>query len=78
MTSSQDQLWGCACRVAPKTFRFHRSGRNRGTGSHAAVSVIGTYGEYSTPDNLRVGDVYSIQAPMAAAEVEWRRKRVAG
>lgn len=47
-------------------------------GSHAAVSVIGTYGEYSTPANLRVGDVYSIRAPMAAAEVEWRRKRVAG
>ncbi|WP_392838978.1 hypothetical protein [Streptomyces sp. LN500] len=41
-----------------------------------AVSVIGTYGEYSTPDNLRVGDVYQIQAPMAAEEVEWRRRRV--
>ncbi|MFC8831262.1 hypothetical protein ACFT9I_38670 [Streptomyces sp. NPDC057137] len=32
--------------------------------SRVAVSVIGTYGEYSTPDNLRVGDVYSIQAPL--------------
>ncbi|MBT2450813.1 hypothetical protein J7F03_27820 [Streptomyces sp. ISL-43] len=44
--------------------------------SHVAVSVIGTYGEYSTPDNLRVGDVYGIQAPMAPEEVEWRRARV--
>ncbi|MCX5315536.1 hypothetical protein [Streptomyces sp. NBC_00154] len=44
--------------------------------SRVAVSVIGTYGEYSTPDNLRVGDVYKIQAPMAAEEVEWRRARV--
>ncbi|MGW7021492.1 hypothetical protein ACWGGS_19470 [Streptomyces decoyicus] len=43
--------------------------------SQVAVSVIGTYGEYSTPDNLRVGDVYSIQAPMAAEEAEWRRTR---
>ncbi|MEU3305339.1 hypothetical protein ABZ729_36850 [Streptomyces sp. NPDC006678] len=41
--------------------------------SRTAVSVIGTYGEYSTPDRLRVGDVYSLQAPMAAEEVEWRR-----
>ncbi|MFH8612846.1 hypothetical protein ACH4D5_35775 [Streptomyces sp. NPDC018029] len=31
--------------------------------SRVTVSVIGTYGEHSTPDNLRVGDVYSIQAP---------------
>jgi hypothetical protein len=44
--------------------------------SHVAVSVIGTYGEYSTPDNLRVGDVYSVQAPMTPGEVEWRRARV--
>ncbi|MEU8033332.1 hypothetical protein AB0C13_32715 [Streptomyces sp. NPDC049099] len=44
--------------------------------SQVAVSVIGTYGEYSTPDNLRVGDVYGIQAPMAADEVEWRRARL--
>lgn len=43
--------------------------------SQVAVSVIGTYGEYSTPDNLRVGDVYRIQAPMTAGEVEWRRAR---
>lgn len=42
-------------------------------GSHVAVSVIGTYGTYSTPDNLRVGDVYKIQAPVPAEEVEWRR-----
>ncbi|OEJ62188.1 hypothetical protein BGM19_33345 [Streptomyces agglomeratus] len=41
--------------------------------SQVAVSVIGTYGEYRTPDKLRVGDVYSIQAPVTAAEVEWRK-----
>ncbi|MFD5270460.1 hypothetical protein [Streptomyces sp. NPDC058335] len=41
--------------------------------SLVAVSVIGTYGEYSTPDNLRVGDVYSMHTPMAATEVDWRR-----
>lgn len=46
-------------------------------GSMVAVNVIGTYGTYSTPDNLRVGDVYSIQAPMTAEEVEWRKARVA-
>lgn len=44
--------------------------------SQVAVSVIGTHGEYSTPDDLRVGDVYSIQAPVTADEVEWRRARV--
>ncbi len=44
--------------------------------SQVAVSVIGTYGEYSTPDNLRVGDVYSVQAPVTAEEVEWRRAQV--
>ncbi|MGX8903745.1 hypothetical protein ACR820_00405 [Streptomyces netropsis] len=44
--------------------------------SQVAVSVIGTYGEYSTPDNLRVGDVDSIRAPMTADEVEWRRARI--
>ncbi|MFE7789746.1 hypothetical protein [Streptomyces sp. NPDC057460] len=43
--------------------------------SRVAVSVISTYGEYSTPDNLRVGDVYKIHAPMAVEEVEWRRAR---
>ncbi|MGW7365909.1 hypothetical protein ACWGI8_21340 [Streptomyces sp. NPDC054841] len=41
--------------------------------SQVAVSVIGTYGEYSTPDALRVGDVYRIHAPMTAEEVQWRR-----
>lgn len=46
--------------------------------SRVAVSVIGTYGEYSTPDKLRVGDVYSIQAPLTAEEVEWREGRDAG
>jgi hypothetical protein len=44
--------------------------------SHVAVSVIGAYGEHSTPDHLRVGDVYSVQAPMAAGEVEWRKAQV--
>ncbi|TQK42557.1 hypothetical protein FBY35_3979 [Streptomyces sp. SLBN-118] len=44
--------------------------------SQVAVSVIGTYGEYSTPAKLRVGDLYSIHAPMTADEVEWRRARV--
>ncbi|MFH8484853.1 hypothetical protein [Streptomyces longisporoflavus] len=43
--------------------------------SRVAVSVIGTYGEYSTPDKLRVGDVYGIQAPLSAGEVESRRER---
>jgi hypothetical protein len=42
-------------------------------GSHVAVTVVSAYGEYSTPDGLRVGDVYSLHAPMTAAEVEWRR-----
>ncbi|MFF2363861.1 hypothetical protein ACFVU0_14270 [Streptomyces sp. NPDC058122] len=42
--------------------------------SQVAVSVIGTYGEYSTPSNLRVGDVYRIQAPMSAKEVESRTR----
>ncbi|MGW6024734.1 hypothetical protein [Streptomyces sp. NPDC055099] len=46
--------------------------------SRVAVCVIGTYGEYSTPDKLRVGDVYSIQAPLTAEEVEWRRGQDAG
>ncbi|WP_371573466.1 hypothetical protein [Streptomyces sp. NBC_01314] len=44
--------------------------------SHVAVCVIGTYGEHHTPDNLRVGDVYSVHAPMATQEVEWRRAQV--
>ncbi|MFI9237174.1 hypothetical protein [Streptomyces sp. NPDC053079] len=43
--------------------------------SQVSVSVVATYGEYSTPDNLRVGDVNSIQSPTTAAEVEWRRSR---
>ncbi len=41
--------------------------------SQVAITVIGTHGEYETPDNLRVGDVYSIHAPLTAEEVEWRR-----
>ncbi|MFE9676864.1 hypothetical protein ACFYO5_22390 [Streptomyces sp. NPDC006259] len=45
-------------------------------GSLVAISVIGTYGEYSTPERLRVGDVYRIHAPMTAEEVEWRRAQV--
>ncbi|MFB7665142.1 hypothetical protein ACFC1R_14475 [Kitasatospora sp. NPDC056138] len=44
--------------------------------SQVAVLVVGTYGEYSTPDNLRVGDVYNIQAPVTVGEVERRRARV--
>ncbi|MEV8314859.1 hypothetical protein AB0Q95_11855 [Streptomyces sp. NPDC059900] len=43
--------------------------------SRVAVSVIATCGEYSTPDRLRVGDVYGIQAPMTAGEVERRAAR---
>ncbi|MEU6676228.1 hypothetical protein [Streptomyces sp. NPDC046925] len=43
--------------------------------SRVAVSVIATYGEYSTPDRLRVGDVYSIQAPVTAGEIERRGAR---
>ncbi|MFB7648941.1 hypothetical protein ACFXPM_12235 [Streptomyces sp. NPDC059095] len=45
--------------------------------SQVAVSVIAGYGQYSTPDHMRVGDVYSILAPMTAAEVEWRRASAA-
>ncbi|MGW3648847.1 hypothetical protein [Streptomyces sp. NPDC000878] len=41
--------------------------------SHVAVTVIGTHGEYETPDDLRVGDVYSVHGPVAAEEVAWRR-----
>ncbi|MFG3167529.1 hypothetical protein [Streptomyces sp. NPDC048200] len=44
--------------------------------SRVAVSVVGTCGEYSTPRNLRVGDVYKIQSPVSVDEVEWRRARV--
>ncbi|MFF3722588.1 hypothetical protein ACFYYM_09485 [Streptomyces erythrochromogenes] len=33
--------------------------------SRATVTVIGTYGEYSTPRNLRPGDVYAIHLPAA-------------
>nr|WP_239149664.1 hypothetical protein [Streptomyces sp. SID12501] len=40
--------------------------------SRVAITVIGTYGEHYTPDNLRVGDVYSVHGPLAAKEVEWR------
>ncbi|MEU1553705.1 hypothetical protein ABZ517_13420 [Streptomyces scabiei] len=42
-------------------------------GSHVAVTVVSAYDENSTPDGLRVGDVYSLHAPMTAGEVEWRR-----
>ncbi|MFE3179600.1 hypothetical protein ACFXKR_01685 [Streptomyces violascens] len=45
--------------------------------SKVAVIVIGTYGEYTTPDDLRVGDVERIIAPMTDAEVEGRRARAA-
>lgn len=38
-----------------RTFRQPRSG--------VGVTVIRSYGEYSTPEDVRVGDVYNIQAP---------------
>nr|WSS63480.1 hypothetical protein OG284_20750 [Streptomyces sp. NBC_01177] len=41
--------------------------------SRTAVSFIAVHGEYSTPDVLRVGDVYKIQAPVTAEEVALRR-----
>ncbi|ELP62260.1 hypothetical protein ACKI1I_33790 [Streptomyces turgidiscabies] len=46
--------------------------------SLVAVTVIGTYGEYETPENLRVGDVYSIHGPITAKDVERRRARPGG
>ncbi|MFF4183527.1 hypothetical protein ACFYZ9_10090 [Streptomyces sp. NPDC001691] len=46
-------------------------------GAQVGITVVGTYGEYSTPDNLRVGDVYSITFPMTATEVERRGARSA-
>ncbi|KUL38842.1 hypothetical protein ADL22_16385 [Streptomyces sp. NRRL F-4489] len=42
--------------------------------SLVSVTTIAAHGEYSTPDNLRIGDVYSIGALMTPDEVEWRRK----
>lgn len=42
-------------------------------GSRVAVSVIGAHGEYSTPDNLRVGDVYNIQTSMTREDEAARR-----
>ncbi|MGW6706518.1 hypothetical protein ACWGDE_16715 [Streptomyces sp. NPDC054956] len=45
--------------------------------SQVSVSIIGMCGEYSTPSNLRVGDVYAIRAPMTPEDVEWRRSRAA-
>ncbi|MEU4204136.1 hypothetical protein [Streptomyces sp. NPDC045470] len=45
--------------------------------SQVAVSVINCHGEFSTPGNLRVGDVYNIQAPLTADAVAWRRERAA-
>ncbi|MGW4892261.1 hypothetical protein ACWEQL_08335 [Kitasatospora sp. NPDC004240] len=41
--------------------------------SRVAVLVIAAHGEYSTPDDLRVGDVYKILAPMTVEEVQRRR-----
>ncbi|MFE0452784.1 hypothetical protein ACFW2D_16130 [Streptomyces sp. NPDC058914] len=40
--------------------------------SQVAVSVIRAHGEYSTPEKLKVGDVYKIHTSMAAEEVQWR------
>ncbi|MFI6119560.1 hypothetical protein ACIBCU_06870 [Streptomyces sp. NPDC051064] len=45
-------------------------------GSRTAVSFIAVHGEYSTPGALRVGDVYKIQTPVTAQEVELRRAKV--
>ncbi|MFK8845041.1 hypothetical protein [Streptomyces sp. Ac-502] len=45
--------------------------------SEVAVSVINCHGEYSTPSNLRVGDVDNIQAPLPADVVAWRREQAA-
>lgn len=44
-------------------------------GSWTCVSVIGAKEEYRTPDDLRVGDVYGITAPMTPDEVAWRTAR---
>lgn len=43
--------------------------------SQVSLSVIRAHGKYATPDDLRVGDVYHILAPMTPEEVEWRRSR---
>ncbi|MFE9725471.1 hypothetical protein ACFYQ5_18190 [Streptomyces sp. NPDC005794] len=43
-----------------------------------AVTFVAVHGEYSTPGTLRVGDVYSIQAPVTAQEVELRKERALG
>ncbi|WP_327228089.1 hypothetical protein OG229_35215 [Streptomyces platensis] len=43
--------------------------------SQVSLSVIRAHGKYATPDDLRVGDVYRILAPMTPEEVEWRRSR---
>ncbi|MFS0692701.1 hypothetical protein [Streptomyces nitrosporeus] len=46
--------------------------------SGVAVSFVAVHGEYSTPGTLRPGDVYRIQAPVTAPEVELRRARAGG
>ncbi|MFJ8858600.1 hypothetical protein ACIRD8_09200 [Streptomyces sp. NPDC102451] len=46
-------------------------------GSLTAVSFVAERGEYSTPAGLRVGDVYGIQAPVTAQDVELRTARAA-
>ncbi|EME96341.1 hypothetical protein J7W19_13375 [Streptomyces mobaraensis NBRC 13819 = DSM 40847] len=43
--------------------------------SGVGISVIGLHGEYRTPGDLRVGDVYAIRAPLTADEVAVRRER---
>ncbi|MFI5542602.1 hypothetical protein ACIA6E_02385 [Streptomyces sp. NPDC051815] len=40
--------------------------------SRVAVSVVGARGGYGATDRLRVGDVYSVHAPLFAAEVALR------
>ncbi|WLQ64929.1 hypothetical protein [Streptomyces glycanivorans] len=43
--------------------------------SLTAVSFVAERGEYSTPAGLRAGDVYGIQAPVTAQDVESRTAR---
>ncbi|MFD8542367.1 hypothetical protein [Streptomyces sp. NPDC059649] len=43
--------------------------------SWTCVTVIAAKERYRTPDDLQVGDVYSITAPMTPEEVAWRAAR---
>ncbi|ARZ66010.1 hypothetical protein SMD11_0344 [Streptomyces albireticuli] len=46
--------------------------------SLVSISVLSAHEEFLTPDDLRIGDVYSISAPTTPEEVEWRRSRRQG